>query len=163
MAVAVVALACSMVQGQEPGWETDFLASNDMVSGRLMYDFGSRVKLGGDVSWMDGIAEEEVEGFRFGFVGTYALIDEAPLKLPALGELPATWYIGGLGGALMPTEGDADGDWDATAALITGFVLGDAKAWIGGEYVYMLTNDLWSQLADVPEESRLLFTVGFRF
>ena len=155
--------ACPFAIGQEPGWETGFLASNDMVSGRLMRDFGGRVVLGFDVAWMDGIAAEEVEGWRFSFVGTYALIDEAPLKLPALGELPATWYIGGLGGALVPTKGDAKGDWDATAALTTGFVLGDKKAWIGGEYQYALTDDLWSQLAEIPDKHKLLFTVGVRW
>ena len=165
--VAILSMViCSTVYGGEApdgGLSLVGLASNDMISGRVMWSRGGRVEVGADVTWMDGIAADEVEGWRFSFVGTYNLVDAAPLKLPALGEIPATWYIGGLGGALLPTEGAADGDWDATAALLTGLRLGDGKTWIGVEYQYALTNQLWSQLADIPDEHSLLFAAGLRF
>ena len=168
LVMVILCVLCSTIYGGEvPPPDNSIslvgLASDDMVSGRLLWGDGGRVQLGGDVTWMDGIAAEEVEGWRFAFVGTYALIDEAPLVLPLVGELPATWYIGGLGGALVPTEGEAEGHWDATAALLTGFILGTDRAWIGAEYQYALTDDLWSELADIPDESRLLFTMGLRF
>ncbi len=163
MAVVAALLFCgtAWAQEQEPAtkWQAVGLASDDLVSGRLRYTPPGRVAVGGEVAWMDGIAAGQIEGWRFAFVGTYDLIDSAPLKLPVVGEIPATWYVGGLGGVLIPQAGSAD----ATAALTTGLVLGGERASIGTEYQYLLTDELWQALAPIDDQHRLLFYAALRF
>jgi len=158
----VLCTICSTVYGGDDTWDGTFLASNDMISGRLMLDRGGRVRVGPDISWLDGLADEETEGWRFAIAARYDLIQEQAFKAWFL-EAPATWYIGGLGGVLLPVEGVNEGDVDATAALMTGFEMGDEKAKLGAEYQYLLTDNLWSQLADIPDDHRLLFTATFKF
>lgn len=159
--IAALLLVCS-ASAQDiapPVWQASALASDDMVSGRALYCPPGRVSLGADLSWLDGLGADEQEGWRIGFVGLYDLVQDAPLSVPFLGEIPADWYIGGLGGVLV----GEDQEPDATAALITGLAIGGPTASIGIEYQYFLTRDLWRPLAEIPDESRVVFTVALRF
>jgi hypothetical protein len=160
-----VGVFCATSYGEEAavdGWQVGFAGSDDLISGRLLYRTGGRVKVGGDVSWLDGIDAGD-EGWRMAFVATYDIVDDATLKVPLLSGLPANWYIGGLAGPVVPTEGSNKGEWDATAALLTGLTLGKETATLGIEYQFLLTDELWGQLADIPNEHRLLFTAAIRF
>lgn len=148
---------CPAALGQDTKWQLVGLASDEMVSGRVLYTPEGRVKVGGDFSWIEG--KGAPDGWRPAFVGTYDLVQEAALKVPVLGEIPTSWYIGGLGGVLF----GKDREVDATAALMTGLVLGDKKASIGAEFQYLLTRDLWQPLADIDDTSRVMFYAALRF
>jgi hypothetical protein len=156
---AVVALLVLCPLAHAGDWIGIGLGSDDLVTGRALYDSGGRAKVGGELSWMDGIGAGEVEGWRVAFVGAYDVLQDVPLKVPYLPEVSSTWYIGGLAGVLFPESASAD----ATAALMTGFTIGGERASIGIEYQYALTDDLWGELAEIPDKHRVMFTASFKF
>jgi len=120
--------------------------------------FGNGVKVGPDVAWFDGLDSDAGEGWRFGIAGTYDVISNAPAKLFGI-DPNATVYVGGVGGAFCVRGEKAD----ATAALTSGLRLIGGNASIGIQFQYLLTRDLWKELADIPDDSRVLFEVEWRF
>jgi hypothetical protein len=93
-----------------------------------------------------------------GVYGTYDLVKDAPLKVFDF-QVPVTWQIGTGLGILWPDDGESD----ATANLMTALNFGDGKIRLGIRAEYYLTKDLWKQLADIPDDARLLATIEYRF
>lgn len=167
--LVLCAVLCSTVYGGEPpivvepvidtgGLEVFGLASNDLIAVRPMYFTGGRIRVGADIAWMDGLESDEAEGWRTSFAATYDLMQQQDFQALLI-KVPATLYVGGLGGVLFPKGHPAD----VTAALMTGFRLGNERASLGVEAQYCLTQDLWQELADIPDQSRIMFMASFKF
>jgi len=149
---------CQVCPAQETAkpWEAGFLGSDDLVGLRVTY--GDRAKVGGEVDWFDSTVPLGAKAWRVGFVGVYEVMQRQDFNA-WLVDVPATLYVGGLGGVMIPEEGKTD----ATAALFTGFKFGGEKTMLGIEYQYLLTKDLWKELAMIDDSDRLLFYAAFRF
>jgi len=137
-------------------------ASDDLAGARLLYRVSeeSRTSIGLDGAWIDGALDlENDEAARVSFVGTYDVIQTAPLNI-AIAEIPSTVYVGVLGGVQFGED-----DEDASAALMTGVRFGDGVKGVnlGIEYQYLLDKDLWRELGTFDDTGRILATVGYAF
>ncbi len=158
-------LAVELCQGQEAPADSALVfravGNMDLLQTEIGWRPGlaeDRTEIGLWGTWLDGVRETELEAYGGGVYGSYDLVTDATLKLLSV-QVPTTWSLGTQLGILKPDTGGPD----ATAALWTGLSFGDKKIRLGIRGTYFLTQDLWRELADIPDEARLLATIAFRF
>jgi hypothetical protein len=171
--VVIVVLAlcfgCGIAWGQDPvlpvgdpAWVARGAGNGDGLRAEFGWRPGwseDRTEIGIYGSWLDGVLDEQVESWGAGIYASYDVIHEAPFRIPGLGvEVPSTMYIGTSLGAIKPAECH----WDATATLFTGLSFGDESIRLGVRGEYILSSALWTELADVPDDARVLLTVEYR-
>jgi hypothetical protein len=159
--VALYAGVCQVCPGQEADESLVLRAvgNMDLLKAEIGWRPGlteDRTEVGLWGMWLDGIREDGEAG-GFGVYGSYDLVKDAPLKIFEF-QVPVTWQVGTAVGVLWPEAGA-----DATANLFTGLNFGDGKIRLGIRAEYYLTKDLWRELADIPEDARLLATIEYRF
>lgn len=166
--VMLAVLAVMAVTADASQFSVTPFASGDMAGARAMYrtNEAARTAIGIDVAWLEDVDNPVGdEAIRYGFVGTYDVIQDAPMKIFSLAEIDTTVYIGVLGGFMTSLE-DRDSFHDSTdpaAALITGVRFGDGNVRLGIEYQYLLDSDLWKEFGDFDENSRLVASASILF
>ena len=170
MLIATILMAlCITVYGAEPVpadtsslmWAVRGVGSGDMFKGEFGLRPGlleDRTEFGVYGQWLDGLGVDKVESLGLGLYATYDVIKDAPFKIWEF-SVPSTIYVGTSLGALKPHRAD----WDATASLMSGINFGDRTVRIGFRFEYLLTNNFWRELADIPDDARALATVEYRF
>jgi len=162
--VALVVLMANVAMAGD--WSFTPLGGDEMITLRMGYTpTESRVTIGPEFTWIDGIDSAEGTGWALGFFGAYDVVKDAEFELLGV-SAPINWYIGVHADVLFPEDEKAD----ATAGLMTGLRFGDGDfkegqtvaASLGVEFQYLLTDELWKELAPINDESRLLAFVTIK-
>jgi len=161
LALAVLGMACGLgvsASGQDfvPGWIAEVKGNPDVFGVAAYYKPASRVQVGAEVSYWDGLKEGQHQAVSFEVVAKYFALDSQPLNL-MIATVDTSAYVGlGLGG-----EAAKDKDLDDIADIRTGFVFGDGPVRLGVMYEYVMTDLMWSGAQN--GEHRVLGTIAYEF
>ena len=144
------------------------VGNDDLLSLRVgVRPWAGRTEIGLFGIWMDGLVEgdqksddsvNQLESWGGGVFATYDVVQDAAFTVLSY-QVPVDVYVGGQLGAVHLDNGNDD----ATAALMTGVMFGDAGVKIGVEYSYQLSRDLWKEFGTFDDKHRLLLSLGVRF